>query len=52
LAPGDVVASVNGISAATLAGDPRRLTQAMASGEARIEVLRGGSRMTFSLPAR
>lgn len=41
LAPGDVIASVNGVSAATLAGDPRRLAQAMSSGNARIEVLRG-----------
>jgi hypothetical protein len=43
---------VNGVSAATLAADPRRLAQTMGSGGARIEVLRGGSRMTFSLPAR
>jgi general secretion pathway protein C len=52
LAPGDVVASVNGVSAATLAGDPRRLAQAMGSGEARLEVLRGGNRITLSVPAR
>lgn len=52
LAPGDIVASVNGVSAATLAADPRRLAQAMASGEARLEVLRGGNRITLSVPAR
>jgi general secretion pathway protein C len=52
LLPGDVVASVNGISAARLAGDPRRLTQALASGDARLEVLRGGNRVVVSVPAR
>lgn len=52
LAPGDVIASVNGVNAATLAGDPRRLAQAMASGNARIEVLRGGDRMIISVPRR
>jgi general secretion pathway protein C len=52
LMPGDIVASVNGISAASLAGDPRRLSQAVASGDARLEVLRGGNRMVVSVPGR
>lgn len=52
LLPGDVVASVNGVSAASLASDPRRLTQMMASGQARVEVLRGDRRMTLSVPSR
>jgi hypothetical protein len=52
LAPGDVVASVNGISAASLAGDPGRLAQTMASGNARLEVVRGGNRISVSVPTR
>ena len=52
LAPGDVVASVNGVSASTFAADPRRLTEMMASGEARVEVLRGGKRVTLVVPVR
>jgi general secretion pathway protein C len=52
LAPGDVIASVNGVSAAALAGDPRRLAQSMGSGNARVEVLRGGNRMILSVPRR
>lgn len=52
LAPGDVVASVNGVSASTFAADPRRLTEMMASGEARVEVLRGGKRLTLVVPVR
>jgi S1-C subfamily serine protease len=52
LAPGDVVASVNGVSAASLAGDPARLAQSMGSGNARLEVLRGGNRISVSVPGR
>jgi S1-C subfamily serine protease len=52
LAPGDIVASVNGVNAATFAGDPRRLAQVMGSGDARLEVLRGGNRIIVSVPAR
>lgn len=52
LAPGDVVASVNGVSASALAANPGRLAQMMASGQARVEVLRGDDRVTVSVPLR
>ncbi len=52
LAPGDVVASVNGVNPASLAGDPRRLAQMMAAGQARVEILRGDNRITVSVPLR
>lgn len=52
LAPGDVVATVNGVNAATFAADPRRLAEALASGQARVEVLRNGTRTTLTVPVR
>lgn len=52
LVPGDVIARVNGVDAARLAADPARAAEVVASGSARLEVVRGGARVTLSIPVR
>ena len=52
LAPGDVVATVNGIGAARFASDPQAIARATAAGQAQLVVLRGGNRITVTVPVR
>jgi len=52
LAPGDVVASVNGIGATRFASDPQAIARATATGQAQLVVLRGGNRITVTVPVR
>jgi len=52
LAPGDVVATVNGMGAARFASDPQAIARATAAGQAQLVVLRGGNRITVTVPVR
>jgi len=52
LAPGDVVATVNGIGATRFASDPQAMARATATGQAQLVVLRGGNRITVTVPVR
>ncbi len=52
LMPGDVVTSINGVSAAAFANDGRMIGQARSAGQARAEVVRNGMRLTLSVPFR
>jgi general secretion pathway protein C len=52
LAPGDVVATVNGIGATRFANDPDAIARATATGQAQLVVLRGGNKITVTVPVR
>jgi general secretion pathway protein C len=52
LRPGDVIDRVNGSKLGNGAQDQQLITSAMASGSARIEVMRNGQRVTLSVPLR
>ena len=52
LAPGDVIATVNGIGATRFANDPQAMAGASAAGQAQLVVLRGGNRITVTVPVR
>lgn len=52
LLPGDVIEKVNGSVVGDVDRDSRSLDAAFRAGGARIEVLRGGRRITLSLPSR
>ena len=52
LQPGDVVESVNGSKLGNPAQDQQLLAAAMRTGTVRLDVMRGGQRMTLALPAR
>ena len=52
LAPGDVIATVNGVGATRFANDPQAMASASAAGQAQLVVLRGGNRITVTVPVR
>lgn len=52
LRPGDVVASLNGEPVGDVAGDRQLFERAVASGGARVEVIRDGRRVILSFPLR
>lgn len=52
LAPGDVVVTVDGIDATRFASDPQAIARATATGQAQLVVLRGGNRITVTVPVR
>lgn len=51
LQPGDLIQSVNGVDVVNMAGDPRLLESAVASGVVQLSVLRNGQRTTLTLPS-
>jgi general secretion pathway protein C len=52
LLPGDIIERVNGAPVGNAASDQQVMASAMAAGSARIDVLRGGRRITLSFPLR
>lgn len=52
LRAGDVVAAVNGVDPQSFAADPVRVAQAVAAGQAQVEVLREGTRIALSVSLR
>lgn len=52
LREGDVISSVNGTALGNPARDRELFAAAQASGAAQVEIVRGGKRVTLSLPAR
>lgn len=52
LLPGDLIEKVNGSVAGDIDRDGRALDAAVRSGGGRLEIMRGGRRMTLSFPAR
>ena len=52
LLPGDVVATVNGVTLGEAESDRRVFDQALVSGRARVEVVRDGRRIALSFPLR
>jgi S1-C subfamily serine protease len=52
LAPGDVIASVNGLDMSRVGNDSQAIARATANGEAQLVVLRGGTRITLTVPVR
>ncbi len=52
LQPGDMIEKVNGSPLGNVENDRRVFDQAVASGRARVDVLRDGRRMTLSFPLR
>lgn len=52
LRPGDIIASLNGEPVGNVANDQQLFERAVASGGARVEVIRNGRRVTLSFPLR
>lgn len=52
LAPGDIVVTVDGIGAGQFVNDPQAMARAAQTGQAQLEVVRGGNRITVTVPVR